>query len=242
MTLSATTSSMAKESGDVMEDLILYHGSRGGIVGDIAPKSRARCDFGAGFYLGTHEEQAKSLIAYDSDPVFYTVCFHLSRIAPSKILTLKDMEWAYFVLYNRGKLESIKETALYQKYANLGKGKDVIVGAIADDNMNYVMRQFTDNQITDLAMLESIRVIDYGMQYVAKTEVACQTIEILSHRSLELSEAISLGQAAEERREECRTMVDQILLTYRRKGNYLDEILEKAQQQEPQRGLGVSFP
>ena len=233
---------MARESGDVMKDVILYHGSRGGIVGEIAPKSRTRCDFGAGFYLGTHAEQAQSLIAYDSDPVFYTMCFHLSRIAPSKILTLKDMDWAYFVLCNRGKLESINGTVFYQKYADLGKGKDVIVGAIADDNMNYVMRQFTDNQITDLALLESIRVIDYGMQYVAKTEAACQAIEILSQRSIDLSEAISLGQASERRREECRALVDRILLTYRRKGNYLDEILAKFQQQAQQRGLGISFP
>ena len=42
-----------------MEDLILYHGSRGGLHGPIAPKSRVRCDFGKGFYMGTDENQAK---------------------------------------------------------------------------------------------------------------------------------------------------------------------------------------
>lgn len=35
-----------------MEKLILYHGSRGGIVGKIEPKNRLRCDFGAGLYMG----------------------------------------------------------------------------------------------------------------------------------------------------------------------------------------------
>ena len=40
------------------KDIILYHGSRGGIDGDIAPISRARCDFGQGFYLGEEEKQA----------------------------------------------------------------------------------------------------------------------------------------------------------------------------------------
>lgn len=43
-----------------MEDLILYHGSRGGIQGPIAPKSRSRCDFGfQGFYMGTYESQGR---------------------------------------------------------------------------------------------------------------------------------------------------------------------------------------
>ena len=35
-----------------MEDVILYHGSRGGIQGKIRPCSRLRCDFGKGFYMG----------------------------------------------------------------------------------------------------------------------------------------------------------------------------------------------
>ena len=34
--------------------MILYHGSRHGINGPIAPLSRDRCDFGRGFYLGMH--------------------------------------------------------------------------------------------------------------------------------------------------------------------------------------------
>lgn len=32
--------------------MILYHGSKSGIKGDIAPNSRDACDFGQGFYMG----------------------------------------------------------------------------------------------------------------------------------------------------------------------------------------------
>lgn len=35
------------------EIVTLYHGSKSGIRGDIAPISRERCDFGKGFYMGT---------------------------------------------------------------------------------------------------------------------------------------------------------------------------------------------
>lgn len=52
-----------------MEDIILYHGSRGGIDGLIRPISRVRCDFGQGFYMGESEEQAKGLIVEDSVPI-----------------------------------------------------------------------------------------------------------------------------------------------------------------------------
>ena len=56
-----------------MDDIILYHGSRGGLEGSIRPISRVRCDFGKGFYMGESEEQAKGLIVEDSSPVLYTM-------------------------------------------------------------------------------------------------------------------------------------------------------------------------
>lgn len=39
------------------QNLILYHGSKAGLVGNIAPVSRDRCDFGKGFYMGTERSQ-----------------------------------------------------------------------------------------------------------------------------------------------------------------------------------------
>ena len=41
-----------------MEDIILFHGSRGGLQGDIQPQSRVD-DFGKGFYMGESQDQAK---------------------------------------------------------------------------------------------------------------------------------------------------------------------------------------
>jgi hypothetical protein len=53
-----------------MKDIKLYHGSRGGIEGDIEPCSRLHCDFGKGFYMGTDKQQAKSLVCNEHAPVF----------------------------------------------------------------------------------------------------------------------------------------------------------------------------
>ena len=62
-----------------MKEITLYHGSKGGIVGNIEPNSRIRCDFGKGFYMGTKPEQAKTLVYHDAMPIFYTMQFKLQN-------------------------------------------------------------------------------------------------------------------------------------------------------------------
>lgn len=218
--------------GREYKDEILYHGSRGGIVGDIEPKSRERCDFGVGFYMGTNPERAKTLVATDPSPYFYQLKFRISEINKDKILELKDMEWANFVLYNRGRLDSKKNTAMYNHYKHLGDNKDVIIGPIADDAMNETMRKYMQGEITDKAFLESIRVLDYGIQYVVKTEAACRLIEKHSERELfgkELSDSVYL---AELRRKEGNIKANEVQKKYRREGYYLDEILQNSKLQK----------
>lgn len=209
-----------------MDDIILYHGSRGGIQGNIQPKSRPRCDFGYGFYMGTNEIQAKTLVASDVNPYFYKLNVKLSKIPASRILKVKDLEWAYFVLYNRGKLESVKDTSFYKKYQNMGRNKDFIVGPIADDNMSRVIKEFVNNKITDKALLECLKVIDYGVQFVAKTSLACSLIEKVSELQMTEEETIPLIIKSAELRQDGLNSAEKMIWKFRRKGKYFDEILE----------------
>lgn len=207
-------------------NIILYHGSRGGIVGGIEPKSRVRCDFGKGFYMGTNPEQAKTLVSNDQAPFFYKLKLDISTIPQERILRLDGMDWAYFVLFNRGRLDDVKKSDLYKSCRHLADNKDLIIGPIADDAMNDVMTRFIHGDITDKAFLECIRGLDYGIQYVAKTKLACNCIEIISEKELfgkELDDAVRLSGL---RRQEGRSMADTMQLKYRREGNYFDEILE----------------
>ena len=209
-----------------MDDVILFHGSRGGIQGDIQPKSRPRCDFGYGFYMGTNELQAKTLVASDADLYFYKLNVRLSELPDDRILEVKDLDWAYFVLYNRGKLESIKGTAFYKKYQAMGQDKDFIIGPIADDNMSRVIKEFVNNQITDKALLESLRVIDYGIQYVAKTPMACSLIDKIHEVQMQEEETIPLVFKSFERRQEGLDSAEQMIWKYRRNGKYFAEIIK----------------
>lgn len=52
----------AKAYANEGNNLVLYHGSKKGITGDIAPISREECDFGKGFYMGTSTLQPLTLI------------------------------------------------------------------------------------------------------------------------------------------------------------------------------------
>lgn len=213
-----------------MDKIILYHGSRGGIVGAIAPTSRARCDFGEGFYMGTNADQAKTLVSNDQAPFFYKLELNLAAIPENRILRLDGMDWAYFVLYNRGRLDSVRNSTIYKNCRALASGKDIMIGPIADDAMNEVMNRFIHGEITDKAFLECIRGLDFGIQYVAKTELACNCVTILEEKELygkELDDAALLSQ---NRRREGKEIADSMQRRYRREGKYFDEILQELRQ------------
>ena len=62
------------------KEIILYHGSKSGIQGAIAPISRDRCDFGKGFYMGTEKTQPLTLICNYPKAKIYTLSFNLHNL------------------------------------------------------------------------------------------------------------------------------------------------------------------
>lgn len=150
-----------------------------------------------------------------------------SDISDDKVLQLDGMDWAYFVLYNRGRLEKIKGTSFYEKYEGMGKNKDFVVGPIADDNMSRVINKFVNDEITDKALLKSISSIDYGIQYVAKTEYACSKIECVYEEELSPEVTIPLILENAKRRQAGLDAASDMLYEYRRKGRYFSEVLQK---------------
>lgn len=202
---------------------IFYHGSKEGIIGDIAPISRAECDFGKGFYIGTDTLQPLTLICAEDKPKFYTVEFDLSNL---KILEVDiGMDWAMMIAYYRKQMESVKGSPIYEKYAHLADGYDVIVGYIANDRMYTELARFFNGTITDVALLKCLSALDLGKQYVAITQKACDQIKILKEHDLHLLERLALQDKSVERRAEGIVLADEIVKQYRREGKFFDEIL-----------------
>jgi len=204
--------------------VLLYHGSKSGITGDIKPVSRELCDFGKGFYMGTESLQPLTLICNFPNAKLYTVMSDLSGL---RILEIEvGIDWALLIAYNRGKMDIVKGSGIYQKYTNIADGCDMIIGYIANDRMFVVLDRFFSGEITDTALLNSLSALKLGKQYVAITEKACQQIKIIAEKTLDKSECDLLLIEANAFRLEGIRQAEQICRTHRRDGRFFDEILE----------------
>ena len=213
----------AKEYTDENHKLVLYHGSKKGIDGDIAPISRGECDFGKGFYMGTTTLQPLTLVCNEDKPKFYAVELDTTDL---KVLTIDiGMDWAMLIAYYRKEMESAKGTPVYEKYAHMADGYDLIIGYIANDRMYTELSRFFNRTLTDVALINCLSALDLGKQYVAVSEKACKQIKVLKEYPLSQLELALLKDMSAERRKEGIALAEEIEIKYRREGKYFDEIL-----------------
>jgi len=205
------------------DKLVLYHASRLGIKGEIAPISRSECDFGKGFYMGTNPLQPLTLVCSEKKPRFYTLELDLTGL---KILSLDvGMDWAMLIAYNRKQMEQAKGTQIYKKYANMAADYDVVTGYIANDRMYTELTRFFRGDITDVALMKCLAALDLGKQYAAISEKACRQIKVLGERTLTGFELSVLQDMSTQRRKKGVSLADEIVKQYRREGRYFDEII-----------------
>ena len=213
----------AKEYTDENNKLVLYHGSKKGIDGDITPISRGECDFGKGFYMGTTTLQPLTLVCNEDKPKFYAVELDTTDL---KVLTVDiGMDWAMLIAYYRKEMESAKGTPVYEKYAHMADGYDLIIGYIANDRMYTELSRFFNRTLTDVALINCLSALDLGKQYVAISEKACKQIKVLKEYPLSQLELALLKDMSAERRKEGIALAEEIEIKYRREGKYFDEIL-----------------
>lgn len=215
-------SSLSVETGRIL----LYHGSKKGLTGDIAPISRDKCDFGKGFYMGTTPEQPLTLICDFEESRFYVVSIDLNELATIEIPA--DIDWAMTVAYNRGKMEKIKGSKFYDKYSTITGGKDLAIGSIANDRMFFVLDNFFLENITDVALINSLSALQLGKQYVALTKKACRAIKIEKEIELSFFEKKVLRKVSENNRQKGIELANEICKVHRREGKFFDEILDDA--------------
>ena len=210
--------------------IILFHGSKSGIRGKIAPISRDKCDFGAGFYMGTEPMQPLTLICDFKKSRFYIVSIKLNGLAKLEIPA--DLEWAMIIAYNRGKMESIKGTDVYEKYRHICENKDILIGSIANDRMFFVLDNFFQGNITNLALIKSLSALQLGRQYVAVTQQGCDAVRIEKEIPISYLEKRFLQDISEENRTKGISMANDICRNYRREGMFFDELMDQAKEVE----------
>ena len=206
--------------------VLLYHGSKAGIEGTIAPKSRKQCDFGEGFYMGTEPSQALTLICDYESAKFYIVSISVDDLAVLDVPA--DLEWAMIVAYHRGRMEKIKGTPFYSKYQEMTKDKDLVIGSIANDRMFFVIDNFFIGNITDAALINSLSALELGKQYVAVTQKGCDSVRIEKEIPISYLEKLFMKEVSEANRVKGSSLSNDICRNYRREGLFFDEILDQA--------------
>ena len=210
--------------------MLLYHGSKEGIIGNIAPISRDLCDFGKGFYMGTEPTQALTLVCDFEKSKFYIVSICADELAHLEVNA--DIEWAMLVAYNRGRMNKIKGTAFYNKYRDYTKDKDLIIGCIADDRMFYVIDNFFIGNVTDAALINSLSALKLGKQFVMITQKGCDNVKIELEIPISFLEKLFIKDIAAENRAKGISLANDICKSYRREGLYFDEILDNATKED----------
>ena len=206
------------------DKVILYHGSKKGIIGDIAPISRGECDFGSGFYMGTDVLQPLTLICNEERPKLYAVELDMTGL---KVLNMDvGIDWAMLIAYHRKEMENVRGTPIYERYAHMLDGYDVVIGHIADDRMYIELSRFFNKSLTDVALVNCLSALDLGRQYVAISKRACERIRVLNETSLSQLELLLLRDMSIQRRKEGIALTERMEVRYRREGRYFDEILE----------------
>ena len=220
--IEAASGSIVLEKGRVL----LYHGSKSGIEGNIAPKSRKQCDFGEGFYMGTEPSQALTLICDYESAKFYIVSISVDNLDVLDVPA--DLEWAMIVAYHRGRMEKIKGTPFYSKYEEMTKDKDLVIGSIANDRMFFVIDNFFIGNITDAALINSLSALELGKQYVAVTQKGCDAVRIEKEIPVSYLEKLFMKEISEANRVKGSSLANDICRNYRREGLFFDEILDQA--------------
>lgn len=211
------------------DHLILYHGSKSGLDGPIAPISRDKCDFGQGFYMGTDPVQPLTLVCDFEQARFYVMSIDLRGLSVLEVPP--DLHWALLVAYHRGKMEAISDKPLYRHYAQMAQGHDVMVGPIANDRMFYVLDNFFQGNITDVALVQSLSALQLGRQYVAVTQKACAQVRVVKEVPLSHLERSCLQAVSGQNRASGISLANEICRNHRREGRYFDEILDGAKEE-----------
>lgn len=206
-------------------DVLLYHASKKGIVGDINPRiGKVNNDFGQGFYCGTGYDQPISLVSNYPNASLYLFYFHTKNLKFYSF-TISN-EWMLAIAYFRGKLEKYNGHPVIQEIVNKVKKSDYVIAPIADNRMFRIIDSFIDGEITDEQCAHCLAASNLGMQYVLLTDKAIKNLKPLEklfvcdkEKEMHLKQKAIDNKDAEEK-------VKDIKIKYRGVGHYIDELFK----------------
>ncbi|MCL1863974.1 MAG: DUF3990 domain-containing protein [Defluviitaleaceae bacterium] len=140
---------------------LLYHGGDTTLTLDKIklPGLRCDCDFGQGFYLAEQKDTAEEWIRKRKSPVISVYEYDDDK---SEQVQLQGVDWLKVVLGFR------------ERMFNITFSKNVVVGAIANDDMTVSIPAFMIGGIGGIGDTRLIKSLEYcksGNQYVFKNNL-----------------------------------------------------------------------
>jgi len=190
-------------------------------------------DLGEGFYLSPNSDYPVYL--YCANDTIYLNKYTLD-LDGLKVLHLSDdMQWLLIVSFHRSSFSRRKKYhGVRDKIRKFVSNFDLVIGTISDDDFFSTLDNFIRNLITDSTAISIAQMMDFGVQYVLKSDKACQQIKFLEP-------AIEIGKkkidyhrvTKQYNRENMASMVDDRRVQLHRQGNdgrYFAEIIEEAEE------------
>ena len=169
---------MTKRDKLLSDSTLLFHGSDGGIVGDLSVDvNRGLKDFGNGFYTTDNLLQAENEVVNKRNGIVYAYRYSLEGL---NVYQFDDLVlWSLYIGYNRHFRFSDMPPKLLDIFAEIDS-HDVIVGLMADDKSLRVYNDFKRYNLTAAFLIEILKHADYGKQFVFKTDKALRNLTFVS--------------------------------------------------------------
>ena len=216
---------LLKEEYENNHNIVLFHGAKRpfSMPIDFVANSKARNDFGVGFYLGETFEQAANYISVINQNIVYCFRLNLSGLRTYKFNV--NTEWMIAIAYFRGWLDDYKDCPLIKKLIGKVSDYDVIIAPIADNRMFDIIAEFVENEITDEQCRHALAATNLGFQYVLKTNKALANTNLLKEmfvcqkeKAYCLDDRVTLTNNGSQKVKIAR-------IQYKNKGRYIEEIL-----------------
>ena len=159
--------------------MILYHGSNMVVKEPKLVKQNRFLDFGFGFYTTTNKEQAenfaKKVKSYRGGVATVNV-YDLDENGLNDLLKIKefsapDGEWIDFV--------SMHRNGVYK-----GEKYDIIIGAVADDDVYRTIQLYSSGLLTKEQALEALKIKKLFNQYVFTTDKAFKFLKFIDAKEI----------------------------------------------------------
>lgn len=159
--------------------MVLYHGSNMVVEKPKLIKQNRYLDFGYGFYTTTNKTQAenfarKVVVRRGGIPIVNV--YEIDDNIGSNILKIKrfnspDEEWLDFVSLHRNGIYS-------------GEQYDLIIGAVANDDVYRTLQVYSSKLLTKEQALENLKIKKLFDQYVFSTNIAISLLKFIKYEEV----------------------------------------------------------